>query len=245
MPEYPYMPSDRHLKYVPHDHPHMVEACRAREECAGDPLWPVGIVAVRPALSGVEGDGQVVARAGNGFNRGPQENHVCPRIVLDCQSGEGYELCHVHDPPGHSEPQLVKVCQEAGIDTQGLDAYMYGHWWACQPCWQSLIDAGFRDLYVTNDAHERFTKEKVYGETLKPSIHSVSFSDVPVELADELVIVCTELGCQVVMDGEARAAGTPQGLDVFLAGEDKPVYQIVSHDRDRLARMLKNVLRQL
>ncbi len=162
--KYPYMPPDRHLKYVPYDHPFMLAAAQAREERAGDPLWPVGIVAVK--------DGKVVASAGNGFNRGHQENHICPRIVLECKSGEGYELCHVHDPPGHSEPQLVKAMQEAGIDTQGADAYMYGHWWACEPCWKALMDAGFRDLYVTDDAHERFTKEKVYGETLKSSVKS-------------------------------------------------------------------------
>jgi deoxycytidylate deaminase len=157
--KYPYMPADRHLKYVPADHPFMREAAKAREELAGDPLWPVGIVAVR--------DGKVVARAGNGFNQGHQGEHICPRIMKGCKTGEGYELCALHDPPGHSEPQLVKACREAGIETQGLDAYMYGHWWACEPCWKSLIDAGFRDLYVTDDAHDRFSKMNVYRETLK------------------------------------------------------------------------------
>jgi len=164
MIEYPYMPEGRELKHVPHDSTFMQAAKLAMEECAGDSNWPVGIVAVK--------DGEVVARAGNGFNRGPQGKHVCPRIVLGCKSGEGYDLCDVHDPAGHSELQLVKAMQEAGIDTNSADAYMYGHWWACEPCWTTLIGAGFRDLYVTDDAHERFTKEKVYGRTLQTTLKS-------------------------------------------------------------------------
>ncbi len=41
-PDYPYMPNHRHLKYVPIDNPFMVEAAKAREECAGDPSYPLG-----------------------------------------------------------------------------------------------------------------------------------------------------------------------------------------------------------
>lgn len=196
---YPYMPPDRHLKYVPADHPFMQAAAQARDERAGDPLWPVGIVAVK--------DGVVVARAGNGFNRGHQENHICPRIVLECKSGEGYDLCQVHDPPGHSEPELVKAMREAGIETEGADAYMYGHWWACEPCWKALTDAGFRDLYVAEDAHERFTKDKVYGETLKTSVKrmyvSGALTNLPEaeavlmrDLYERIGAICDELACE-------------------------------------------------
>lgn len=171
------MPADRFLKYVPADHPFMLEAAKAREECAGDPLYPVGIVMVKPARpddpgrSG--GDGVVVARAGNGFNRGPGKVHVCPRIVLDCPSGTGYELCDLHDAPGHSERMVLQAAREAHVDPVGADVYMFGHWWACEPCWTALIEAGVRDLYVVDDAHERFSRERVYGETLTPSVRSV------------------------------------------------------------------------
>jgi len=157
--QYPYMPADRHLKYVPADHPFMLEAAKAREERSGDPLFPVGIVLVH--------DGAVVARAGNGFNKGPGEPHLCPRILAGCKTGEGYDLCHLHDAEGHAEPMLMKAAQEAGIATVGADVYMYGHWWCCEPCWKAMIDAGVRDVYVTDDAHERFSRERVYAQTLK------------------------------------------------------------------------------
>lgn len=161
---YPYMPDNRRLKYAPADQEWVLEAKRAREECAGDPLYPVGIVIVR--------DGEVLVRAGNGFNKGPNEVHVCPRIVEECPSGTGYDLCSLHDAPGHAEQMAVKMAKEQGIDLEGADAYMYGHWWACEPCWTALIDAGVRDLYVTDDAHERFSRKNVFAETLNPSVGS-------------------------------------------------------------------------
>ena len=128
--EYPYMPEDRHIKYVPADSPFMVEAAKAREENAGDPTYPVGLVLVK--------DGEVIVRAGNGYNRGKQE-HICPRIVIDPPSGTGYDLCDLHADPGHAEQMAVKVAKEQEIDISGADAYMYGHWWACEPCWNKLI----------------------------------------------------------------------------------------------------------
>lgn len=197
LPEYPYMPEGRHLKYVPADHPYMVEAARAREECAGDPLYPVGIVLVK--------DGEVVARAGNGFNRGPGQVHVCPRIVLECASGAGYDLCSLHDAPGHSEQMVLAEAARLGIDVIGADAYMYGHWWACEPCWTALIQAGIRDLYVTEDAHERFSREKVYAQTLTPTVHSVYIAGPITNIGDfekqtrfyeQLGEVVEQMGCR-------------------------------------------------
>ncbi len=162
--EYPYMPQDRHLKYVPAENKFMQEAKLARQECAGDTLFPVGIVLVK--------DGEVIVRAGNGFNRGPGKKHVCPRIVHECPSGTGYDLCSLHDSEGHVEPMSVQVAKEQGVDIEGADAYMYGHWWACEPCWNALIDVGIKDLYVTEDAHEQFSRERVFAETLSPSVNS-------------------------------------------------------------------------
>jgi len=173
---YPYMPIDRTLKYVPHTHPFMQAALIARENRAGDSIYPVGIVMVK--------HGQVVATAGNGFDKGSGTPHICPRIVLDCKSGEGYELCSLHDPDGHAESCLLKRAVAAGIDPAQSDVYMYGHWWACEPCWQKLIAAGVRDLYVTDDAHVRFCREKVLSETLTPSVKSVYISGALSNLAE-------------------------------------------------------------
>lgn len=157
LPIYPYLPPGRIFKFVSAEHPCMLAAAAARAECAGDATFPVGIVLVR--------DGQVLARAGNGFNQGPQK-HLCPRILAGCKTGEGYDLCHLHDAEGHSEPMLMKAANEVGISTVGADVYMYGHWWMCESCWKVLIDAGIRDAYLVEDAHELFTKQRVFQQTL-------------------------------------------------------------------------------
>lgn len=156
---YPYLPEGRTFKYVSPEHPFMVEAEKARRECSGDPVWPIGIVLVK--------NGEIVARAGNGFNRGPGEPHLCPRILAMAKTGEGYDLCPLHAEEGHAERMILKEAGRLGVDPSGADLYMYGHWWCCEPCWNAMIAAGIRDEYVTDTAHEEFTKPKVYAETLK------------------------------------------------------------------------------
>lgn len=205
--KYPYMPADRHLKYVPAESKFMLTAKTARQERSGDSLFPVGIVLVK--------DGQVVAVAGNGFNRGAGTKHVCPRVVLDCPSGTGYELCHLHDPEGHAEPMVVAEAKRLGIDTAGADAYMYGHWWACEPCWNALIGAGIRDLYVTDDAHERFSRDRVYAETLSGNRQDVRLEKV---------------------GGEYQ---------VFVPGQTEPVYVFTAETEELAQKYFKNVIRQL
>lgn len=155
---YPYMPEGKKFGYVPFDHSLMIAAAAARKECAGDSLYPVGVVLVR--------DGEVLARAGNGFNRGSVSKHICPRVVEECPSGKGYELCSLHDPAGHAEAMLIQIAREQGIDPAGCDVYMFGHWWCCEDCWNIMIAAGIRDEYVVDDAHERFSRERVFAETL-------------------------------------------------------------------------------
>jgi 2'-deoxynucleoside 5'-phosphate N-hydrolase len=239
--QYPYMPTDRHLKYAAVDNPFMIEAAKAREECAGDPLYPVGIVLVK--------DGRVVARAGNGFNRGPGKVHVCPRVVLECPSGTGYDLCSLHDAAGHSEPMLIEEARRLEIDTVGADAYMFGHWWACEPCWKVLIDAGVRDLYVTDDAHERFSRDKVYAQTLNPSVTSAYIAGPITNVEDfesqkrfyeALGLAAEEMGCRTCIphrdNGEnqkshleksvaavfAWATGAVHDCDVIVADVSEP-----------------------
>src|SRR3989339_1067390 len=137
---YSYLPEGRMFRFVNAENVFMNEARKTREQNAGDTLYPVGCVLVQA--------GQVVARAGNGFNRGSQTVHVCPRVVEGCPSGTGYDLCALHDAPGHAESMLVRMAKEMRIDVHGADVYLYGHWWCCEPCWKAMIDARVRDVYL-------------------------------------------------------------------------------------------------
>ncbi|MDP2631531.1 MAG: deaminase [Candidatus Uhrbacteria bacterium] len=195
--EYPYLPEGREFKFVPEDNPMMQQARQAREKCAGDTIFPIGAVLVR--------DGKVLAYAGNGYNKGSMVPHVCPRVVQECPSGEGYELCNMHDSPGHAEQMVINVAREQGIDTKGVDMYFYGHWWACKPCWDYIIDARIRDVYLVEGAYDKFQRDKVFATTLKPSVKSAYISgaltnlpedkkDSQKKLYEDLGKVCNELG---------------------------------------------------
>ncbi|OGL92929.1 hypothetical protein A2239_04225 [Candidatus Uhrbacteria bacterium RIFOXYA2_FULL_40_9] len=192
MPNYPYLPEGRTFLFVPESHPFMQEAQRARAERAGDPIWPNGAVLVK--------DGKVIASAGNGYNRGSHLIHICPRIVHECPSGEGYDLCGLHNNPGHAEQMVIDVAHEAGIETEGADLYMYGHWWCCQPCWDKMIEAGIRNVYLPEGADELFTREKVHAPYLEPSIKKayVHIGSKDEKLALLISEVCQGIGCEAI-----------------------------------------------
>lgn len=223
--------------FVGLDNPFMQEAVRAREECAGDSIWPIGAVLVR--------EGQVVARAGNGFNQKSDRRHICQRIVNECPSGTGYELCHLHDAEGHAEQMLIKVAREHGIETIGADVYLYGHWWCCEPCWKAMIDAGVCYVYLLENAEVEFSRDRVYAQTLRCNIKSVFV--VSSQFEDKIKQACSELGCKQV-DSVSECdvliqQDSSETISIFQNGV--MVYKIENINADQLCRMLKNVLRQL
>ena len=167
MTQLPYLPKGREIKYVSINHPFMIEAEKARRELAGDSLYPVGVVLIK--------EGEVKCRAGNGYSLGAKNQHICPRVVEECQSGQGYDLCHFHDGSGHAEQMLIKIAQKQGIETQGADIYLYGHWWCCQSCWQVMIEAGISNVYLVERADEIFHRDQVYAKTLKIKIKNILF----------------------------------------------------------------------
>lgn len=270
--KYPYKPEGREFKFVGLDNPFMQEAKKARETLAGDHQWPIGGVLVH--------DGRVIARAGNGFSRGYGAKHICPRIVLDMQSGQGYELCKVdgpdkpglHDAPGHCEPSLLKAARDAGEETRGADIYMYGHWWFCKQCWDALIAAGIGDAHLLENAHEIFSRDNVYRETMKRTAKFATIFTgtefVPGNLGRKFPVVlkevCDAMGCESVCLGTLgndsygavavveHAGGA--GHVVFtkecvtfppFPTHERLIYHIVYKDMDDAARQFKNVLKQL
>lgn len=249
---YPYMPEGRAFGFVPAMHPHMQAAKRAQEDCAGDSLFPVGIVLVKEDV--------VVARAGNGYNLGSGARHVCPRVVLECASGTGYELCHLHDAPGHAEPQLMQAAHEQGIDPFGCDVYMYGHWWCCEPCWKTMIDAGIARVYLLENAHEVFSRDAVFGRTLTLRVQTGSLQISDPELAAVLQGVLENLGLRLLANEEVYITDTPKeegfsvptviftkktGNEPVFRENPEGVYQVAYETPAQAARYLSQILKQL
>jgi deoxycytidylate deaminase len=163
--EYPYLPDNKEIRFTTLDNPFMQRAKLARYHLSGDRLYPIGACLVK--------NNSEIACAGNGFNKGRGARIICKRYVHDAPTGHGYDLCAVHDPPGHAERTVINVARTLGRDTRGADIYLYGHWWCCKDCWDVMIDAGIRNVYIFEGAKEEFTREKVYGEVLGIKIKTV------------------------------------------------------------------------
>lgn len=157
---YPYLPDGRIIRYVPVSDPFMREAEHIRNTLSTDLNHATGAVVVL--------NGSVIGRGANQSalkNRRLLEMHkngLCVRRILKVPSGHGYWLC-----PGcssfrhHAETRAVKdaLSRTAPHGTiVGADLYLYGHWWCCKPCWDIMISAGIRDVYLVNTADNLFKK---------------------------------------------------------------------------------------
>jgi tRNA(Arg) A34 adenosine deaminase TadA len=155
MHQYPYLPEGRDIKYVPVTDPFMAEAKNARENLSSEMNHPTGAVVVL--------NNNIVGRAGNQAgirNKKFQELHkkgVCVRKWLKVQSGKKYWLC-----PGcakfsdHAEAGAVRDALKNIGSINGADLYLYGHWWCCKPCWDAMIGAGIKDVYLVDNADYLF-----------------------------------------------------------------------------------------
>jgi len=155
-----YLPPGKQIFVVPVTDFFMVEAKRLRDTESTDLNHSTGAVVVK--------DGAIIGRAANkaGF-KNPKliELHRrgnCVRKWLKVASGTKYWLC-----PGcsthkdHAESGAVRNARErVGAEAlRGADVYLYGHYWCCKPCWDNMIKAGIRDVYVVDNAFELFGRK--------------------------------------------------------------------------------------
>lgn len=156
---YPYLPEGRTIEYVPISDLFMNEAKKARDELSTELQHSTGAVVVL--------NGHIVGKAGNqaGFkNNKLQSLHregYCMRRFFGIPSGKKYWLC-----PGcashknHAEAGAVRDAQRNnGANISGADLYLYGHWWCCKPCWDSMIKAGINRVFLVEGADELFKRK--------------------------------------------------------------------------------------
>ena len=157
--QYPYIPPGRDLKYVSENNSFMTEAKNIRNYLSTDKNHPTGAVLVK--------DGIIIGKSANRSkinNKYLLELHgkgVCIRKILKIKSGSKYWMC-----PGcassryHSEYGAVVDAQKKGRDTVNSDLYLFGHWWCCKSCWDKMIEAGVRDVYLVEGATEKYRDNK-------------------------------------------------------------------------------------
>lgn len=146
--KYPFLPEGRTILYVSEDNEFMQYAKQFAKENSLDKTMPNASVIVK--------DEKVIAAGANGSDY--HENNVCERVKQNIPSGQGYELCEGCHPKNHGEPSAIRDAEAKGVDTNGADLYMWGHWWCCEPCWNEMIRAGIKDVYLLEGSEKLFDK---------------------------------------------------------------------------------------
>ena len=133
-----HLPEGRALQFLPPDHAFIKAARDFALEHSLDKGHPTGAVVVR--------EGEIVAFGANGslFH----ERVGCIRKMLRVPSGKAYWICPGCWTRNHAEQKALAECRKKGIDTKGLDLYLWGHSYCCRWCWAAMEKAGVRDVYL-------------------------------------------------------------------------------------------------
>lgn len=149
--KYPYAPDNGEFGYVPADDRFMRAAKEVAREQSLDNAMSTGTVIVK--------GGEIIGRGANGSDY--HQTHECERVKQGIPTGQGYELCEGCHPKNHSEPKAVADAQRHIGDKNlaGAEAYLWGHWWCCEPCWQAMLAAGIRKVYLLEASEILFNKQ--------------------------------------------------------------------------------------
>lgn len=147
--KYPYLPEGRTIKYVSQDNPYIVMAKKFAHTHSLDKTMPGAAVVVK--------DGEVIGIAANGSEY--HASNVCERVKQGCSSGEGYDLCEGCHPKNHSELSAITDTLKKGNNPDGADVYLWGHWWCCTSCWNVMIEASIKNVFLMEGSEILFNKE--------------------------------------------------------------------------------------
>lgn len=147
--EAPYIPEGRSVLYVDMSNPFMVEAKEYAKLHSLDKEMPNTSLIVK--------DGVVIGRGANGSKY--HETHECERVKQKIPTGEGYELCEGCHPKNHGESKAIQDAINNAKNCDSADLYMWGHWWCCKNCWDAMIKAGIKDVYLLEGSEVLFNKK--------------------------------------------------------------------------------------
>ena len=146
---YPYMPAKGAIRYAPENDKFIQAAKEQARLHSLDKNMPTGAVIVQ--------DGKIIGRGANGSNY--HEKFGCERVRLGVPTGQQYELCEGCSPKNHSEPKAMADARKKKQKTDGAKMYLWGHWWACEPCWKSMLDGSISELVLMENSQVLFNKE--------------------------------------------------------------------------------------
>lgn len=145
---YPYLPKEGHIKYVAASNIYMQEAKKYASEHSLDKTMPNSSIIVK--------DGKIIGRGANGSTY--HDTHECERIKQNMPTGQGYELCEGCHPKNHGEPKAIADALKHKASLKGAELYLWGHWWCCEPCWNTMLKAGINTVYLLQNSEILFNK---------------------------------------------------------------------------------------
>lgn len=155
--KYPYLPTGRVILWVPENNKYMLDAKEAALKKSTVELHRTGVVIV-------DKDGSVLVREANQAtlkNKFLLKTHKswCIRKLFKVPSGKKYWLCpgcasHKNHGEYRAAAELLKKFPQK--INSGLDLYLWGHWWCCKPCWDKMIEAGIKNVYVVENSDKLF-----------------------------------------------------------------------------------------
>ena len=152
---YPYLPQNKKYLYVPIENMFMQEAMRVRNNYSSVPQYSTGAVIVK--------NNQIIGRGANQamftakWYQKFHANNFCLRRFLKIKTGQKYWLCPgCAQPNKHAEAMAIKNAKKSNHDLLGSDLYLFGHWWCCKDCWDKMIGAGIKNVYLVEGASEMF-----------------------------------------------------------------------------------------
>lgn len=154
--DYPYLPEGRSFKYVPITDFFMAKTKKITFELSTDSKQPTGAIIVKEGKIIGVGANQSLLRK-NWMHK--LHGRFCIRRLLKIKSGTNYWMClGCASSHMHAEPRAIEDAKKKDNSTTGGDLYHWGHWWCCKPCWDSMIAAGIRDVYLVEGATEQFKR---------------------------------------------------------------------------------------
>ncbi len=148
--QYPYLPEGRTIYYVSADNPFMRAAQEYALAHSLDDFQKTGSVVVK--------GGHIIGRGANGSHY--HREHGCERVRRHIPTGERYDLCEGCHPKNHSEPKAIADAFSHGEDTRTADLYLYGHFWCCKPCWDAMLAAGIKSVYLLEGSEKLFNTKR-------------------------------------------------------------------------------------
>lgn len=156
-PEDVIIPETLRIHRVSMENPFMQKAFKLAVENKFEKMTVTASVVVK--------DGKIIGEGING-DGWHQKNKTCKRLGSK-NVGKHYKDCPGCHPKNHSErvalrqaqDKLLRQTHNAGYNlAEDREVYLYGHWWSCTSCMQSVIAAGITKMFLLKDSRPLFDR---------------------------------------------------------------------------------------